>query len=150
MSLRKWQRPLCVFAVCALTAGVAWALGFKLGESKEQLGLDYEVLVTDHGTGRITVNLTISDQGRLTPLRSVYFVIPGEGDSGPVDLSLELGTTETDGILGTRVHLKKELVDRAEFQLRTAHLDGKQEALTWYYHAIPISEYLEDESTGKK
>ena len=110
----KWQWAWCVFMACACSAGVVWALGLKLGETKEQLGLDYEVAVTDHGTGRITVNLTIADQGRLTPLSSVYFVIPGESGNGPVDLSLELGTTEADGKLSTRVHLKKELIARAE------------------------------------
>ena len=146
----KWQWALCVFVVCVFSAGVVWALGLKLGETKEQLGLDYEVAVTDHGTGRITVNLTIADQGRLTPLSSVYFVIPGESGNGPVDLSLELATTESDGKLGTRVHLKKELIDRAELQLRTRHLDGKQQASTWYYHAIPIAEYLDRDTSENK
>jgi hypothetical protein len=41
-----------------------------------------------------------------------------------------------------RFHLIRELAEQAHIQLTTHHLDGKQEALTWYYHSIPIAEYL--------
>jgi hypothetical protein len=40
--------------------------------------------------------------------------------------------------------LKRELAERAEIQLKTSSLDGKQQALTWYYHVIPIAEYLKN------
>jgi hypothetical protein len=38
--------------------------------------------------------------------------------------------------------LTRELAERASIQLQTNTLDGKQEPLTWYYHRIPIADYL--------
>jgi hypothetical protein len=110
------------------------------------LGLDYELSVYDHNTGRVTANLTIADQGRLKPLQSVQLVVPSAEGTGYVDLSVALQTWEEDGKLRARVHCLKALADRAEIQLRTSHLDGKQEMLTWYYHVIPIAEHLKDEA----
>jgi hypothetical protein len=133
-----------IFVVTVLVAGSAWAIGFGLGETKEELKLDYEVALQDHGTGRVTVNLTIAGQGKLNPLDSVYLVIPSKDGTGHVDLSLSLATREVDGKLSVRAHLKRELAERAEIQLRTRTLDGKQELLTWYYHSIPLAGYLKD------
>lgn len=135
---------LIVFAATALSASLACALGFQLGGSKEQLKLKYEVAVEDHGTGRVTIKLSISDQGRLKPLDSVDLMIPGQEKSGPVDLSLSLATSDENGQQVARVHVLKELAMRAEIQLKTHRLDGKEEPLTWYYHSIPIAQYLKD------
>lgn len=135
-----------LLAAVFLPVSPAWALGHGLGETKEQLKLDYEVVATDHRTGRVTVNLTISDQGRLKPLRSVDLVIPGADKTGYVDLSVSLATTKVDGKLHARVHLLRELAERAEIQLRTGTLDGRQQPMTWYYYSIPIADYLKDEA----
>ncbi len=142
MWVRKFCLPSIVFAVIVLTAKPSWALGLRLGETKEQLKLDYQVSAVDHGTGRVTVNLTIVDEGRLKPLDSVYLVIPSKDGTGFVDLSVSLATRKVDGKLLVSVHLTRELAEPAEIQLRTLSLDGKKEALTWYYHVIPIAEYL--------
>jgi hypothetical protein len=144
LGMRTFRLPSLVLAAIVLPASVACALGFQLGETKEQLKLDYEVSAVDHGTGRVTINVTIADEGRLRPLSSVDLVIPNKDGSGSVDLSVALATREVDGKRMVRVHLKRELAERAEIQLRTGHLDGKQEPLTWYYHAIPIAEYIKD------
>jgi len=136
-----------VFAALVLGADPAWAEGFQLGETKEQLKLKYGVLLTDHGTGRVTVTLTIADEGRLKPLNSVDLGIPSKDGTGYFDLALSLATRKVDGKQVVSVHLKRELAERAEFDLKTSTLDGKQEALTWYYHKIPIAEYLK---TGEK
>ena len=40
-----------------LVANVAWSLGHELSETKEQLKLEYDLSVTDHGTGRVTLVL---------------------------------------------------------------------------------------------
>lgn len=140
------NRKVCgfAFAAVALSASFAWALGFQLGESKEQLKLKYEVSVKDHSTSRVTITLSISDQGRLKPLDSVDLMIPGQEGTGPVDLSVSLATSEENGKQVARVHVLKELAMRAEIQLKTHRLDDKQEPLTWYYHSIPIAEYLKD------
>lgn len=146
MIVRELRLPAIVFAVIALPASLVWALGFQLGETKEQLKLKYDVSLKDHGTGRVTVVLTIADQGRLKPLNSVDLVVPGKDrnkdGSGYLDLSLSLATREVDGKQVARVHLIRELAERAEIRLRTSRLDGKREALTSYYYVIPIAEYL--------
>lgn len=139
-----------VLAGIALAAHAAWALGLKLGETKEQLKLDYQVAAVDHGTGRVTVNLTIADQGRLKPLTGVDLVVPSRDGTGYVDLAVPLATRNVDGKLTATAHLLKSLAERAEIDLKTSTLDGKQEPLTWYYHAIPIAGYLDRADRGQK
>jgi hypothetical protein len=142
--MRTLRLSSLVLAALVLTADLAWAEGLGLGETKEQLNLKYDVSVVDHGTGRVTVNLTIADEGRLKPLDSVDLVVPSKDGTGFVDLALSLATREVDGKRSVSVHLKRELAERAEIHLRTSSLDGKQEPLTWYYHAIPIAEYIKN------
>ncbi|QDV20303.1 hypothetical protein Pan153_49780 [Gimesia panareensis] len=141
------KAALCLGIVLSLLAStnVASALGFQIGDSKEKLGLKYDLQLTDHGTGRVTVNLTIDDPGKLKPLQSVWLVIPAESGTGYVDLSIELATHKTDGQLRVRAHLKKELAERAQLQLRTLTnpRTGQVELLSWFYYVIPIKEYLE-------
>jgi len=142
MTIRRLRLPLILLAATMLSANIAWALGFGLGETKEELKLDYQVEVTDHGTGRVTVVFTLADEGRLKPLQSVDLVIPSEDGSNHVDMSLSLALREEDGKQVARIHLLKTLAERAEIQLKTRHIDGKEELLTWYYHSIPLAEYL--------
>ena len=92
----------------------------------------------------MTAVLAIADEGRLGPLTAVQLVVPSENGTGYVDLSLSLQTTDTDGKNVARVHVLRSLAKRAEIQLRTRTLDGKQEPLTWYYHTIRIADRLED------
>jgi hypothetical protein len=130
---------------------LAWAIGLQLGETKEQLKLKYDVSVVDHGTGRVTVNLTIADEGRLKPLDSVDLLIPNkDGTTGSVELAVALATRRVNGKQLVSVHLKRELAERAQIHLKTSHLDGKELALTWYYHPIRIAQYLKDEGQKKK
>jgi hypothetical protein len=126
-----------------LAGNLAWALGLELGETKEQLKLKYEVAVVDHGTGRVTITLTIADEGRLAPLdRGVELLIPSKEGTGYVDLSVSLNRRKVEGKQVVSVHLTKELAERASIQLNTDTLDGKVAPLTWYYHSIPIAKYL--------
>ncbi|MBT6486212.1 MAG: hypothetical protein HOK71_16320, partial [Planctomycetaceae bacterium] len=131
-------------AAIVLPAGLAWALEFQLGETKEQLKLKYDVSVADHGTGRVTVVLTIADEGRLKPLNSVDLVISSKeqiknGGTGRPDFVLSMATREVNGKQVARVHLIKDLAERAEFQLKTSQFDGK---LIMVYHVIPISDHF--------
>ena len=109
--MRKFCLLLIVFAATVLATCLAWAEGFGLGETKEQLKLKYDVSVKDHGTGRVTANLTITDQGRLKPLDSVDLVIPSKDGTNFVDLSLSLATRKVAGKLLVRVYLKRELAE---------------------------------------
>jgi hypothetical protein len=65
-------------AVAIAATDRADAIGFILGESKEELKLDYDLSVTDHGTGRVTLVFTLDDEGRLAPLDEVQLAIPAE------------------------------------------------------------------------
>jgi hypothetical protein len=144
MPLRRLGVTIFVFALGLFVAAPAHGLGEKLGQTKEQLKLAYEVSCIEHGSGRVTVNLTIADEGRLQPLTGVELVIPGESGTGFVDLSIPLAVRNVDGNRRVDLHLKREWAARAEIQLRTRTLDGKSEPLTWYYHSIPISQYLKN------
>lgn len=130
-----------------LAAGNAGAIGFVLSESKEELKLGYDVTVTDHGTGRVTVVLTLADEGRLAPLDEVQLVIPAQetnADGGRwMDLVVSIEMTKTDdGKRVGRVHLLRELAERASLQLNTHTLDGKIDPLTRLHHVISIDECL--------
>jgi len=142
MPLRMLGLAIFVFALGLFVAAPAHGMGEKLGQTKEQLQLAYDVSCIEHGTGRVTVNLTIADEGRLKPLTAVELLIPGEGGTGFVDLSIPLAVRKVDGNSRVDIHLKREWALRAEIQLRTQTLDGKREPLTWYYHSIPIAKYL--------
>jgi len=137
----------------ALFQKSAWALGLELGETKEELKLKYDVTVQDHGTGRVTIVLTLADEGRLGPLRSVDLGIPGknkEADGGYyMDLSISLAPRKEDGKQVFRAHMAKDLAERASFSLITDHLDGKELALTWYYHSIPLAKLVKEAGEKK-
>lgn len=154
MSNRKLHLPLLVFCVIALAACFAWAEGLGLGESKEELKLKYDLKVTDHGTGRVTIVLTLEDEGRLKPLTDIQFRIPAEkpNERGSYysDLSVSLATGKEGNKQVARVHVLKELAERAEISLSTRHLDGKAEPLTWYFHKISIAKYLKESGQSKK
>ncbi len=149
MFLRRFRLVAIMLAVVALPVGLAYAMGFQLGESKEQLKLKYDVSVTDHGTGRISVVLTIVDPGKLKPIDSVDLFIPAKVKNGHggryADLSVALATRGEGGNQVVRAHMLRELANRAVIQLKTSSFDGKQEALTWYFHSIPIADYLNTE-----
>jgi hypothetical protein len=151
LNLRKLCLTSIALVMMVLSANLAWALGLELGESKEQLKLKYDVAVVDHGTGRVTITLTIADEGRLAPLdRGVELLIPSKEGTGYVDLSVSLNRRKVDGKQVVSVHLTKELAERAAIQLNTDTLDGKVAPLTWYYHSIPIARYLKTEEQKKK
>ena len=121
-------------------------MGFQLGESKQKLKLEYDVSVYDHDTGRVTIEFSLNDAGRLTPITSVDLSIPsdekhdGGGFKSDLTISMALRNEGTKQV--GRVHIRKDWAERAEIQIKTGHLDGKQEPLTWYYHSIPLQELV--------
>jgi hypothetical protein len=147
--LMRTTLPLMVLSALILTTGWAWAEGFILGETKEELKLQYDVAVQDHGTGRVTVVFTLADEGRLRPLDEVQLVIPGqeENEHGGhwMDLVVSIDMTQADGGKHVgRVHLLKEWAERAEIQLNTHTMDGKTDPLTRLHHVIPIAKHMKD------
>jgi hypothetical protein len=147
MGTRTLRLSLMMLATIAFTGGVAWGIGFVLGESKEELKLEYDVAVQDHGTGRVTIVLTLADEGRLKPLDEVQLVIPDQkknADGGHwMDLVVSIDMRAADGgeRVG-RVHIKKDLAERAQIQLNTHTMDGNLDPLTRLHHVIPIADYL--------
>lgn len=143
-----------VFAAMALVSSLAWALGFQLNESKEELKLKYDVEVTDHGTGRVTVVLTLADQGRLKPLDSIdLHILEEQRDASGgryADLSVSLAPREENGKQVVRIHLLRTLAERAEIHLKTHSMDGRQSDRTWFYHSIPIAHCLKDAGEKRK
>jgi hypothetical protein len=137
---------LGIVAALAIPASCALALGFRLGESKEELNLKYDVSVYDHDTGRVTVEFTLKDEGRLKPITSVDLHIPsdekhdGGGFKSDLTISMALRRDGTNQV--GRIHIRKDWAESAEIQIKTDQLDGKQELLTWYYHAIPLKELV--------
>ena len=144
MNARTMCLSLLVFVALVLPASHVWALGLELSESKEQLKLKYEVSLVDHGTGRVTIHVTIADEGRLKPLQNIELAVPGQDGTGYYDLVVSLETRDANGKQSVRAHLSKELAERGSIRLITRTLDGKQSPATWYFHRIPIAEYIKD------
>ncbi|WP_339731535.1 hypothetical protein [uncultured Gimesia sp.] len=144
MSARKRALSSLTFFGLLLSVTVAWAIGFEIGQSKEELELKYEISVVDHGTGRVTVNLVIADEGKLKPLDSVDLVISSEDGTTRPDLSVSLATRKEDGKLRVRAHMKKELAERAQLQLKTGTnpRTGKPALLAWFYYPISVAELI--------
>jgi acylphosphatase len=141
---------MVVFAVAAAVvwvSGRVLGIGFILSETKEELKLKYDVLVEDHGTGRVTAVLTLADEGRLKPLDEVELAIPAQeknadGSYG-MDLVVSIGMTEIDGGKRVgRVHIRKDLAERAEIRLNTHTLDGKLDPRTRLHYIIRLAKYM--------
>ena len=70
---RITQALLGIVVACAIPATVALALGRGLSESKEELNLKYDVLVSEGDAERMTVTFELEDEGRLNLFpRSIY------------------------------------------------------------------------------
>ena len=146
---RRLRLPAVLLAllVCYFAADRAWGIGFHLRETKDDLRLKYEVTVQDHKTGRVTVVFTLADEGRLKPLDEVQLVVPAREKNNDgshwMDLVVSIDMVKSDGGKRVgRVHLLKELAERAEIQLNTHTMDGNMDGLTRLHHVIPIASYL--------
>jgi hypothetical protein len=145
----KLHLALIAFAGVALAGNVASAEGHRLADTKEQLRLRYDVSVIDHGDSHLAVVVRIADAGRLKPLTGVDLVIRMSPTSGSrnddVELCAPLATSSNNnGAIEARVDLVEGLAARAEICLKSLNLDGVHEtrSLKWYYHAIPLVEYI--------
>jgi hypothetical protein len=148
MFMRTIRLSLMVLAGLVLTGDRAWGSeGIRFlrqtTQEQEELKLKYDVTVLDHGTGRVTVVLTIADEGRLKPLDSIDLMIPMEKGSGWVDLEVSLATSEKDGKRAARIHLRKDWAERAQIWLKASTFDGKK-GMERENFAIPISQYLKN------
>lgn len=144
---RRWLAAGFLAALTVFSIGRAWGIGFILSQTREELKLKYEVTAEDHGTGRVTIVLTLKDEGRLKPLDDVQFVIPAQekNKDGSYWMDLVVSpvlTQQPNGDRVARVHILRSLAERAEFQLNTHTLDGKTDPLTRLHHVIHIADSL--------
>lgn len=149
MLMRSVFSSLIVLAALVITSSPAWGIGFVLGESKEELELEYDLSVKDHGTGRVTLVFTLADEGRLKPLDDVQLTIPAQKKNKYggrwMDLVVSIEMTKTDGGKRVgRVHILKEWAERAEIWLNTHTFDGKIDPLTRLHHVIQAADYIKN------
>jgi hypothetical protein len=121
-------------------------MGFYLSETKQQLKLAYDVVVSDHGDGRVTIQFTLADEGRLKPLDDVQFLILAKekkdgGYAADLVFSIQMRKGQ-DGKSVGNVSILKELAERADIVLNTHTLDGKLDGMTRLHHAIPVKNYM--------
>jgi hypothetical protein len=132
---------LIVLLAAVLTAGVAFALRQPLTESKAQLKLAYDVAITDCGNGRMMINLTITDEGRLAPLDAIELAVNSNDKTGQPEVWLKMGVRKENGKQTASVELMRDLAQRAELYLLTGHVDGKQMTEECEY-SIRVADYL--------
>ena len=138
----------CMAVVALLSlADRAWGMGEILGQTKEELKLKYEVVVHELAGGRVTVEFTLADAGRLKPLDGVELMVPAREKDASGGYSMDLVVpvelkAGKDGKWVARIQLTRELAGRAEIWLTTYWFDGKQAVMTRYHHVIPVASYL--------
>ena len=154
MRIAALRLSFMVLAAVVLTGDRAFGMGEILGETKEQLKLKYDLTVQEHifdgaSTERVTIVFTLADEGRLKPLDDVQLVIPGKEknkDGGRwMDLvvAIELRKSD-DGKRVGRVHIRKELAERAEIWLNTHSMDGKELVMERLTHIVPVAKYMKN------
>ena len=154
-TLRTSALILLAATLLIWSAARSWALGVYLSESKEQLKLKYDVTIHDHGDGRVTIELTLADEGRLKPLDEVQFYIQAQQKSKDGGYAADLLVTlnlfkAQNGTRTARVEILKDLAQRAELVLNTHTLDGKTDWSTRLHHAIPIAKYLNNPPAAER
>lgn len=125
----------------------ASAIGFLLSETKEELKLQYTVAVHDYGNGRVSIEFTLIDEGRLKPLDEVQFQVlakePGPDGGYAADLLFSIQMHKGEGGKSHGyVTITKDLAERAEILLNTHTMDGKLDVMTRLHHVIPVKQFM--------
>jgi hypothetical protein len=154
MFIRKSPVAAIAFIALLASACAAWAVVAVLNESKEQLKLQYDVAVRDTGKGSVSVPFTLADEGRLKPIFDIGLYVPAEKvdkDGGwYADLAVSLATRMVDGKKVASFDLRKDWAQRAEIQLMTVTLDGKQpQSKGSMSHVIRVAQYLDNRQTPR-
>lgn len=136
------MRLLLVMLMVGLLGNLAWGIGGILGETKEELKLKYEVVVSDPANGQVGVEFTLESAGRLGSIGAVELMIPKEDKSGSYDLTAPLALREENGKQVVRFNLKKEWAGRAEIWLTAKQVDGKFSGMERVHHVISVAKYF--------
>jgi hypothetical protein len=153
MFTRKFSPAAVVFIALLAAAQAGWAAGVILSQTKEQLQLQYDVVVSESIGGRVSVTFTLADEGRLKPITGVYLYIPAEKaekDGGRyADLFVPVAMKTVAGKQVVNFEVTKGWARRAEIQLITLTLDGKQgvpgqRTQPSYLYSIPLAKYVDN------
>ena len=140
---------LVVTAVVLMTSR-SWAHWYDLGPSKDEWGLKYDGEVDAADGDKLNVRFTISDQGRLRPIHSVFVMAFSNPDrSGNrmflVKTPISMKPTK-DGKLTGQGEVGKEFADRAVIRIFTLTMDGRSlmagPTAGARYYDIPLKKFL--------
>lgn len=156
MMTRRSCVLLAVFTTILLAADCARALDIVFAESdeaKEGLKLKYDISVTEHKNGRVSIVLSITDQGYFKPWDAVELYIrareDNKNDRFSSDLFVKLSTQEENGKQVAQMQMIRELAERARIEFVTHHLKGKVGVLGVWRYSIPIAKHLKDDIQKK-
>jgi hypothetical protein len=155
MSIRLSRLTIGTLVVAAmvLMSSPCWAIYHRLGPSKDEWGLKYDVEVNPAEGDELTVKFTLADDGRLKPFYSIHLVAFSKqtdsqgGRSYDLKVPIELKPTN-DGRRAGQVQIRKEFVDRALFRILTLTVDGKRQTAGAAYYDIPLKKYVDNVPTA--
>jgi hypothetical protein len=138
---------LAATAVVLLT-GHCWAHWYNLGPSKDEWGLKYEGEVEPGNGDKLNVRFTISGQGRLKPIHSVFvmaFSNPDRTGTQLVKTHINMKPAENGKLTG-QVEVSKEFANRAVIRVFTETVDGKSQMAGKMagarYYDIPLTKFM--------
>jgi hypothetical protein len=146
----KWTAGVLVVAAVALISSGAWAHWYELGASKNEWGLKYQAEVKAADGGKLNVQFTLSDQGRLKPIHSVFVMAlsnpePNGSRTYLVKQPITLKPGK-DGKLTGQVEVAKKYADRAVIRIFTMTVDGRTtntgELAGARYYDVPLKKFL--------
>jgi hypothetical protein len=148
MGFRGWSRgagalvALAVVLMC--TAG--WAVYYELGASNDEWGLKYDGAVTATRDGKLNVQFTLADPGRLKPIHSVHvFAMSPPDRDGSRAYLLKQGiplTPTADGKQSGQVQIDKSLGGLSVVRIFTFTVDGQPQRGGARYYDIPLRKLI--------
>ncbi len=139
---------LLVVTALVLMTSFSSAHWYALGASKDEWGLKYDCDVDAASGDKLIVRFTITDQGRLKPIHSVFvmaFSNPDRTGTNLVKANIEMKPTK-DGKLTGQVEVGKGFADRAVIRVFALTVDGRSQmagpTAGARYYDIPLKKFL--------
>jgi hypothetical protein len=134
-----------VIAAIVLMPGLAGAVYYALGPSKDEWGLKYAVELSAADNSKLNVHFTLASEGRLKPIYSatvIAFSNPGPdgGRSYLEKAQIDLKPNQ-DGQLAGQTQIHQKHADRAMIRILTLTVDGRRYKSASYYD-IPLQKFL--------
>ncbi|MBX3444966.1 MAG: hypothetical protein KF774_21375 [Planctomyces sp.] len=119
-----------IVGAVVLMSSLSLAHWYELGPSANEWGLKYEGAAIADGD-KLNVRFTLTDQGRLKPIHSVFVIAMSKPDrSGSRNFlaktPIAMKPTK-DGTLTGQIQVGKELADLAVIRIFTYTVDGKSQ-----------------------